>query len=83
MMAMDWGWIELPLRLAILHPLYRTMIRLLIFDPDLLLLFGGSSIAKGRLERDALSKKKAFVVTKMLFLAPAKQNQNSCMKQTG
>ena len=47
-------------RFAVLHPLYRSTIRSFTPSDDPLFAFGGSSIANGKDEIAALSKKKAF-----------------------
>ena len=48
-------------RFAVLQPLYKSTIRSLMSSADPLLDHGGSSIAKGREDIAALSRKKAFV----------------------
>ena len=56
-MGTENGWSDPFCRLAVLQPLYMSMIRSLISreDPDLAI--GGSSIANGSVEIAALSKK--------------------------
>ena len=59
--GIDLGFMDPFRKLAVFPPLYRSMIRSLT-STDVLrdVCFGGSSIAKGRVEIHALSRKKAF-----------------------
>ena len=49
------------LKLAVLHPLYKSTIKSFISSGDPLLGLGGSSIQNGRVDIEARSKKNAFV----------------------